>query len=222
MLPSRDRRWTFVAIAVVAFLLLAATPSGALASLGGAIDTTSDEAVETIGTTRDATARTVPDPLGRVIRTVDDTIDVVTDVVTDVVDTVPTEPSLGGPSPPSSPQPSPTGAPTPPPPAPEPAPAPSDVGPVPAPAPAPEEAVEDVPAPAAPEESPPPPATTDDRSRLPSPIERAALPLLLFVLGGLFLAVQDQIDRRDPKLMLAPVQASPDLPFHDPRAGTGA
>ncbi|WP_432545862.1 hypothetical protein [Kineococcus sp. SYSU DK004] len=40
------------------------------------------------------------------------------------------------------------------------------------------------------------------------------------VAGGalllLFLLVQDQLDRRDPKLALAPVHPDPDLPFEDP------
>jgi hypothetical protein len=35
---------------------------------------------------------------------------------------------------------------------------------------------------------------------------------LLFVVGG-FLAVQNQIDRRDPKLALAPTSADTDLEF---------
>jgi len=50
--------------------------------------------------------------------------------------------------------------------------------------------------------------------RLVKPVlERSAFPLLLLVLVALFLLVQDHIDRRDPKLALAPLRAEPDLPF---------
>jgi len=44
--------------------------------------------------------------------------------------------------------------------------------------------------------------------------ERSAFPLLLLVVMGWFLVVQDWIDRRDPKLALAPLR-SDDLPFTD-------
>jgi hypothetical protein len=50
--------------------------------------------------------------------------------------------------------------------------------------------------------------------------KRSAFPssLLMLVLG--FLSVQNRIDRRDPKLALAPVYPTPDLPF-SPDAGEG-
>lgn len=48
--------------------------------------------------------------------------------------------------------------------------------------------------------------------------KRAVLPfVLIFVLVG-FLIVQDRIDRRDPKLALAPIYPDPDLPFLPPSA----
>ena len=43
--------------------------------------------------------------------------------------------------------------------------------------------------------------------------KQAAFPGLLILLAFLFLLVQDRIDRRDPKLALAPVHADPDLTF---------
>lgn len=43
--------------------------------------------------------------------------------------------------------------------------------------------------------------------------KRAAFPAVLLALVVLFLAFQNRVDRRDPKLALAPVQRSPDLPF---------
>jgi hypothetical protein len=44
----------------------------------------------------------------------------------------------------------------------------------------------------------------------------AAFPLILLALVILFLAVQDQIDRRDPKLSEAPVHAGDELEFGPP------
>lgn len=44
-------------------------------------------------------------------------------------------------------------------------------------------------------------------------LERAAFPGLLLVVAGIFLLVQDRIDRKDPKLALAPVHPDPDLRF---------
>lgn len=51
---------------------------------------------------------------------------------------------------------------------------------------------------------------------------RSAFPssLLMLVVG--FLSVQNRIDRRDPKLALAPVYPTPDLPFDPPEAGGDA
>jgi hypothetical protein len=46
--------------------------------------------------------------------------------------------------------------------------------------------------------------------------EASAFPLLLLLLVLAFLIVQDRIDRRDPKLALAPVYPEPDLPFLPP------
>jgi 4-amino-4-deoxy-L-arabinose transferase-like glycosyltransferase len=42
---------------------------------------------------------------------------------------------------------------------------------------------------------------------------KGSFPLLLLLLLLAFLWVQDRIDRRDPKLALAPVHADPDLHF---------
>jgi hypothetical protein len=44
-------------------------------------------------------------------------------------------------------------------------------------------------------------------------ITKPQLPLALFVIVLLFLLVQNQIDRRDPKLAAAPVTAEPELTF---------
>jgi len=46
--------------------------------------------------------------------------------------------------------------------------------------------------------------------------EGSVASLLLFLVLLLFLAVQDRIDRNDPKLALAPVYGEPDLPFDMP------
>jgi hypothetical protein len=43
--------------------------------------------------------------------------------------------------------------------------------------------------------------------------ERSAFPLILLIIVAVFLVIQDQIDRRDPKLALAPVYAEPDVGF---------
>jgi hypothetical protein len=54
-------------------------------------------------------------------------------------------------------------------------------------------------------------------SKLVAPVvERTAFPLILLIVAGLFLLVQDRIDRRDPKLARAPLHARPDLPFLPP------
>jgi hypothetical protein len=52
--------------------------------------------------------------------------------------------------------------------------------------------------------------------------KRSAFPssLLMLVVG--FLSVQNRIDRRDPKLALAPVYPTPDLPFDPPEDGADA
>jgi len=47
-------------------------------------------------------------------------------------------------------------------------------------------------------------------------VQRTAFPLILLIVAGLFLLVQDRIDRRDPKLAHAPLHARPDLPFLSP------
>jgi hypothetical protein len=52
--------------------------------------------------------------------------------------------------------------------------------------------------------------------------KRAAFPLVLLALVILFLAVQDRIDRRDPKLAQAPVHAGDDLDFGPPPSRRGA
>jgi len=43
--------------------------------------------------------------------------------------------------------------------------------------------------------------------------KNTAIPLTLLVLVGLFLAVQNRLDRSDPKLALAPVYADPGVSF---------
>jgi hypothetical protein len=43
--------------------------------------------------------------------------------------------------------------------------------------------------------------------------KKIAFPMILVIIVGLFLVLQDAIDRRDPKLALAPVHPDPDLPF---------
>lgn len=48
---------------------------------------------------------------------------------------------------------------------------------------------------------------------VPAALLRLSVPLLLLVLMGLFILVQEAIDRKDPKLALAPVHREPDLPF---------
>jgi hypothetical protein len=45
--------------------------------------------------------------------------------------------------------------------------------------------------------------------------KRSAFPTGLLVLVVIFLGLQNRIDRRDPKLALAPVHPTPDLPFGD-------
>jgi hypothetical protein len=45
--------------------------------------------------------------------------------------------------------------------------------------------------------------------------KRSAFPTGLLVLVFAFLALQNRIDRRDPKLALAPVHPTPDLPFYE-------
>jgi hypothetical protein len=52
--------------------------------------------------------------------------------------------------------------------------------------------------------------------------KRSAFPSGLLVLVMTFLALQNRIDRKDPKLALAPVHATPDLPFGDPEDGGSA
>ena len=57
----------------------------------------------------------------------------------------------------------------------------------------------------------------DAVAKLIAPVaERAIFPLALLVIAGLFLLIQDRIDRRDPKLARAPLRADPDLPFSPP------
>jgi hypothetical protein len=46
--------------------------------------------------------------------------------------------------------------------------------------------------------------------------KRTGFPILMLLLAFLFLVMQDRIDRREPKLALAPVHAEPDLPFEIP------
>lgn len=48
-------------------------------------------------------------------------------------------------------------------------------------------------------------------------LERASLPLAILMMLGIAVVAQEAIDRRDPKLALAPVHADPDLAFdHEP------
>jgi streptogramin lyase len=50
----------------------------------------------------------------------------------------------------------------------------------------------------------------------PAIATRSSFPLLLLLMVAAFLGVQGRIDRRDPKLALAPVYPEPDLPFLPP------
>jgi hypothetical protein len=50
----------------------------------------------------------------------------------------------------------------------------------------------------------------------PGVAAKAAFPMLLLLIVVAFLLVQDRIDRKDPKLALAPTHAEPDLPFDSP------
>ena len=50
----------------------------------------------------------------------------------------------------------------------------------------------------------------------PAIVTRSSFPILLVLVVVAFLIVQDRIDRKDPKLALAPVYAEPDLPFAPP------
>jgi hypothetical protein len=52
--------------------------------------------------------------------------------------------------------------------------------------------------------------------------KRSAFPTGLLVLVVIFLTLQNRIDRRDPKLALAPVHPTPDLPFGAPDDGGSA
>lgn len=55
------------------------------------------------------------------------------------------------------------------------------------------------------------------REAAPAVVQGARIPLYLLPLVLLFLLIQNEIDRRDPKLALAPAYADPDLPFdYDP------
>ena len=69
----------------------------------------------------------------------------------------------------------------------------------------------------------PRPAPDDDRGFVETiadaivpVVQRTAFPLILLILGGLFLLIQNRIDSRDPKLARAPLHAQPDLPFLPP------
>jgi hypothetical protein len=56
-----------------------------------------------------------------------------------------------------------------------------------------------------------------DAGRLVKPVlEQTAFPLALLLIVGVFLGVQNRIDRGDPKLALAPVYREPDLSFGSP------
>jgi hypothetical protein len=46
--------------------------------------------------------------------------------------------------------------------------------------------------------------------------DKAAFPFILLIVLALFLAVQNRIDRRDPKLALAPLRADEELEFSPP------
>jgi hypothetical protein len=49
-----------------------------------------------------------------------------------------------------------------------------------------------------------------------STARHSGFPLGVLLMLVLFLLLQDRIDRRDPKLTLAPGHADPDLPFDEP------
>ncbi|MEA2705028.1 MAG: large repetitive protein, partial [Actinomycetota bacterium] len=69
---------------------------------------------------------------------------------------------------------------------------------------------------------PPPAGIVEAAGRVVTEASRgAAFPLLLVALVILFLAIQDQIDRRDPKLSDAPVHAGEELEFGPPPSRRG-
>lgn len=47
-------------------------------------------------------------------------------------------------------------------------------------------------------------------------LQRSAFPGILLLIAGIFVLVQDRIDRKDPKLALAPLYPDPDLRFGEP------
>jgi hypothetical protein len=48
--------------------------------------------------------------------------------------------------------------------------------------------------------------------------EHSAFPVALLLVVAAFMALQNRIDRNDPKLALAPVFADPELDFEPPEA----
>lgn len=203
----RGRLWGFVS-ALLALLVLggpaAALPlvgDKALGSVVGTVTETAGGVTQTVGDTAEATIDTVSEVTGAVQGALQGTVD-----------------ALAPPAAPALPeQPAAEVQPAPPPPAPAPAaPAPPTVL---EPAPAPPAAAVSAPGPA-PQAAPsaPPPSLAGelslDEPGLVGPIaERAGIPLLLLLLVGTFLSVQSWIDRHDPKLAQAPLEAAPDLIF---------
>jgi hypothetical protein len=69
----------------------------------------------------------------------------------------------------------------------------------------------------------PAPAETGKLQRIAVQVlAKSGFPLLLLLVIAIFLIVQDRIDRKDPKLALAPVYADPNLAFEHSRASPGS
>lgn len=227
------RRRTGIVVGVLLLVSLAPAASAAALSLGTVVDLTGGtvEAVDglaagTVDTAVDAVDGLADGPVTTIVYTVDTTVDTVGEVADDTVgvlrgvtdDLGVTAPAAGpdavAPAP-VPPAPAPVApAPVPPPPAQDaaapvapPAPAPVEPAPPGDPAPPPEARRELVARVQVPET---PPAV---RSVVGEVADRAGLPLALVALVVLFLALQDRIDRRDPKLAHAPLNPTPDLVF---------
>lgn len=202
---ARGRVW--VCVGALLALLALGGPAAALPLVG-------DQALGSV-------VDTVNGTVGALTDTVDGTVDTVEGVVGAVQGTV--EETADALAPPAAPAPPAPPAVEPPPPVVESAPAapsaletPAATESAPVPAPAPATAPVTTPPASAPS-TPPPPSTAEgspDSPGIVGPVaDRAGVPLVLLLLVGTFLSVQGWIDRRDPKLALAPREAAPDLVF---------
>ncbi|MEX0659821.1 MAG: hypothetical protein WD080_11860 [Egibacteraceae bacterium] len=206
---ARGRVWACASVLLA--LLALGSPAAALPLVGDeALGSVVDTATETVGALTDTLGGTVDGTVDTVGGTVDGVTGAVQDVVEGTADAL-------------APPPAPTAV-EPPPAVLEPVPAaptasepPAAAEPAPVPAPAPATAPVTTPPASAPSTPPPPPSSAGRSPGGPGIVgpvaERAGVPLLLLLLVGAFLSVQGWIDRRDPKLALAPREAAPDLTF---------